>query len=529
MHAILSFLQVSLLAYVGYLFLWRWHLSPLARVPGPKLAALTYWYECYYDIVKPAQYAFKIKALHERYGPVVRIGPNDVSISDPNFVDVVYAPGFNHKRDKNPKHNRALGVSTSVGGALGHDLHRSRREALNSFFSPKSIHRLDTALSAKVTQVEQLFARARDSGEVLNLSDVYFAFCNDVVHRYCFGSDPNLVNDTRLANLRRNTVASVLKGVKFRFHFGWIHQIMGLLPLPAKSQGMAVFRQRVRVEIDQVLSRRSSRDEVPSIFAHLRDSPSLPDAEKSPQRLEDEAVLMTMAGTYSPMLSLLVAQFYLLARPTVMVRLRAELAENPSAHTAAQLGRLPYLSAVAQEAHRLSFGLTGRNPRLCPDETIVYNGSSGDGGPYSFPPGTSLSVSTLVIHTDETLFPNPWDFDPSRWLTDVSVDGEKPGETSAKQEETTSLERQDQQEEKTQAVSRRHHAMLSFMRGPRTCIGRHLANAEMAVLLAAMIRWDLELFETDEKDVSFRHDYHVMCPRLGSDGVRVRVKGQWRE
>lgn len=71
--------------------------------------------------------------------------------------------------------------------------------------------------------------------------------------------------------------------------------------------------------------------------------------------------------------------------------------------------------------------------------------------------------------------------------------------------------------------------MLSFMRGPRTCIGRHLANAEMAVLLAAMARWDLELFNTDEEDVRFKHDYHVLCPRLGSKGVRVRVKERWRQ
>ena len=42
--------------------------------------------------------------------------------------------------------------------------------------------------------------------------------------------------------------------------------------------------------------------------------------------------------------------------------------------------------------------------------------------------------------------------------------------------------------------------------------------------MAAMARWDMELFETVEEDVKYLHDYHVMCPRLGSKGVRVRVK-----
>ena len=50
----------------------------------------------------------------------------------------------------------------------------------------------------------------------------------------------------------------------------------------------------------------------------------------------------------------------------------------------------------------------------------------------------------------------------------------------------------------------------------------------MAVALAAMVRWDMSLFETGEDDVAFRHDYHVLCPKLGSKGVRVRVLGRHR-
>ncbi|KAI2629785.1 cytochrome P450 [Hypoxylon sp. NC1633] len=503
------------IGYLAYLFLWRCLLSPLARIPGPKLAALSYWYECYFDIIQPAQYTFKIKALHQKYGRVVRIGPNDVSIADPDFFDTVYAPGPGHKRDKNPKHNRALGVNSSIGGSVSQELHRKRREALNPFFSPQRIHRLDSHLASKAAQIESLFAEAMKSGEVLNLSDVYFAFCSDIVNQYCFGNDPNLLNDMHLASIRRNNVASVLGRVKIMFHFGWIRTLMRLLPPGTIARDMMMFRRRVRAAVDRVLAYEPSSEKTPSIFTHLRDDAELPAAEKSAQRLEDEAVLMTMAGTYSPMLSIVAAQYHLLARPEIMTNLRTELAAHGSATTAAQLERLPYLSTIMQEAHRLTFGLTGRNPRVCPDETVVYAHDKDPRQTYSFPPGTSLSVSTLVIHTDESLFPSPWHFDPDRWLTTSTdnpkglaptdlVTDEEPGEEE--QDATSSL------------VSRRRRSMLSFMRGPRTCIGRHLANAEMAVLLATMARWDLELFETDEEDVRFKHDYHVMCPRLGSQG-----------
>ncbi|KAI1179024.1 cytochrome P450 [Nemania sp. FL0916] len=552
-----SFLHgLPLVVTVGYLsclILWRCFLSPIAKLSGPKLAALTYWYECYYDIVHPAQYAFKIKRLHSEYGPVVRIGPNDVSISDPDFIDAIYAPGPGHKRDKNAKHSRSLGISSSIGGSIAHELHRNRREALNPFFSPQSIHRLDPDLAAKAAQVDGIFASAQDSGQVLNLFDVYFAFCNDVVHKYCFGHDPNLLGDLQQASARRSNVVSVLGSVKIMFHFSWVRKLFQKLPggKNTGAQGMMLFRRRIRAQIDEVLagnrsSSSSDKSSSSSIFTHLYSSTDLPAAEKSAQRLEDEAVLMTMAGTYSPTLSLVVAHYHLLANPDIMAKLRTELRNHthksttsiPTPLSAAELERQPYLSAITQEAHRLTFGLTGRNARVCPDETLVYRDREPGGKEYVFPPGTSLSVSTLVIHTDQELFPRPWTFDPDRWLSSPTsststgtladaTDAVNSTEGKGNKNGTNKHEHEDSAHHQAQAIlARRRRSMLSFMRGPRICIGRHLANAEIAVLLDVMARWDLELFETDESDVTFRHDYHVMCPKLGSKGVRIRVKGR---
>lgn len=43
-------------------------LSPIANVPGPKLAAATGLVEMYYDIIKGGQYVFKIEEWHKTYG-----------------------------------------------------------------------------------------------------------------------------------------------------------------------------------------------------------------------------------------------------------------------------------------------------------------------------------------------------------------------------------------------------------------------------------------------------------------------------
>lgn len=46
----------------------RLFFHPLAHIPGPRLAALTWWYEFYFDAIQPGRYVFKIQELHKRYG-----------------------------------------------------------------------------------------------------------------------------------------------------------------------------------------------------------------------------------------------------------------------------------------------------------------------------------------------------------------------------------------------------------------------------------------------------------------------------
>jgi hypothetical protein len=47
--------------------------GPLAKFPGPKLAAAPLWYEFYYDVYLVGQYTFKIKELHGKYGNVLSL------------------------------------------------------------------------------------------------------------------------------------------------------------------------------------------------------------------------------------------------------------------------------------------------------------------------------------------------------------------------------------------------------------------------------------------------------------------------
>lgn len=48
--------------------IFRLWFHPLAKIPGPKVAALSRFYDFYHDCILGGKYAFKIQELHKLYG-----------------------------------------------------------------------------------------------------------------------------------------------------------------------------------------------------------------------------------------------------------------------------------------------------------------------------------------------------------------------------------------------------------------------------------------------------------------------------
>ena len=59
---------IAILLYTTVLSIYRLFLHPLAHLPGPRLAHLTYLYEWYFDLYLHGQYTFKLRELHQKYG-----------------------------------------------------------------------------------------------------------------------------------------------------------------------------------------------------------------------------------------------------------------------------------------------------------------------------------------------------------------------------------------------------------------------------------------------------------------------------
>lgn len=88
----LSYVLVPVILSLGYVIYQRL-LSPVAKFPGPFVASITpLWKVC---ALTKRTYHETVLALHKQYGKIVRIGPNELLLSDPAAVREIYvSPEF---------------------------------------------------------------------------------------------------------------------------------------------------------------------------------------------------------------------------------------------------------------------------------------------------------------------------------------------------------------------------------------------------------------------------------------------------
>ncbi|KAL9469381.1 hypothetical protein ACSS6W_011075 [Trichoderma asperelloides] len=136
--------------YIVSFIIYRLYFHPLSGIPGPRLAAITSWYETYYDLFKTpsGQYWNKLDELHKEYGPIIRINPDEIQIHDPEFYSQIYAGGAT-KRHRYARSVSGNGSPGSMASAVSHDLHRLRRSSLNPFFSRSAVLRLEERIQSR--------------------------------------------------------------------------------------------------------------------------------------------------------------------------------------------------------------------------------------------------------------------------------------------------------------------------------------------------------------------------------------------
>lgn len=104
--------------------------------------------------------------------------------------------------------------------------------------------------------------------------------------------------------------------------------------------------------------------------------------------------------------------YHLFTNEEILELLREEIAEATANSTDSiqlkTLEQLPYLTAVLKEGLRLSPGIGSRAAPIT-DKDLFY-------GDWRIPAGTPVGMTTLLMHTDEELFPDARRLNPDRWM-----------------------------------------------------------------------------------------------------------------
>lgn len=343
-----------LLATLG-LVVYRLYFHPLARFPGPKLAAATKWYEFWYDVIIPpgGQFSERIERLHDQYGPIVRINPQELHIRDPDMYEQVYTSST--KRDRWYNAARMTGKTADSFSTIPHDLHRRRKVANAPLMARRTVNAKKAVLSANTAALAANFKRAAESGEVVDLGILFIGYSLDVVGAFCFGRDLGAQEDLGLARKWYTVGRSMARITPIMKQFPSLAKVVARLPGQVVKRlwpDAVVIADLDKQMLSWILEHRAqdkkARDlgdvsmESSTLFEVIDDS-KLPEEDKSAPRLVDEAVGIIVAGSETTAKILTRTAYELMSNPSVLMQAREELA-----HAALQL-QVPQLELVDLE------------------------------------------------------------------------------------------------------------------------------------------------------------------------------------
>ncbi|CAI7578735.1 unnamed protein product [Penicillium pancosmium] len=510
-----SVLAFITLLYATGLVFYRLFLSPLAKFPGPRLAAATEFYEIYHQIIKGGTFTWHIDRLHEQYGPVVRITPFEIHIKDPDYYSTVYAGPGKH-RNKDPDFS-FIGFPGAIFSTDGYELHRARRKVMGQFFKKNAIQEFEPIIRANVEALCQYFSMAAVKMRPLEVHAPFYSFTSDTVSQHAFGRQAGLhsLNEYEPSATWKNRLTSMFSFCLINRHFPLLNPLAHMFPslaawaVPAfgyildfendvrKMVGVALndhwqiqHSEKVlpQAEIPQIVRSRSM---YPNILADSE----IPQSEKELTRLEDDAIFLMMAGTDAPAQAIAITLFHVLNNPNVYDRLKEELFTIPDSNkvpTLEQFQHLPYLTATIREGLRLSSVVTTRLPRSAPNEILQYQD-------WQIPAGTYVSMSTFFILRDPKIFPQPLEFLPERWL--LSPDD----------------------------LRKQEKYLVPASKGTLGCVGQNMAWAMMHLVLGTLLRrYSLELYDTTERNVEMKRDNFIGQTGNGLNNIQVKVLEEYR-
>ncbi len=382
-----------------------------------------------------------------RYGDVVCFwvgGERVVQVTHPELIGQVLL-GHHRVMHKDALYRRLKnilgnGLITSEG-----ELWKRQRRLASKPFGKKQVDKY----AKDMVRLTREWSESCEADEVREINSEMMGITQKIVLRCLFGTDHE--TDAKRAgeclHLYLDDYMSEIFGVR-RLIPRWI-------TTPGRRRANAYAREIDNIVYAMVAAKRASEERGDDVLSRLINAAEDDGVEMSDRQLRDEAVTFFAAGHETTALTLTYAYHLLSQNPEVQDRLIAEVSEvlGGKPATAASSRKLPYTKAVVQEAMRCypPVWAIGREP--------IEDVEVGD---YTLPAGTQILISQWVVHHDPRWFPDPFTFDPQRWID--GLEDRLP-----------------------------RFAYFPFGGGPRVCIGNHFGMLEAILMLATVAqKWRFE-------------------------------------
>ena len=235
------------------------------------------------------------------------------------------------------------------------------------------------------------------------------------------------------------------------------------LPDPFFSKGVEAVQNLAGIAIARVKQRLDNPTDRVDLLARLMQGKDAKGEPLGRQELTAEALTQLIAGSDTTSNTSCAILYYVLRTPHVLAKLQKELdAANIPLGTVPSYDAvkdLPYVQAVINETMRIHSTSSLGLPRLVPAQSPENpNPKPIEILGYSFPPGTALSVPAYTIHHSKEIWgKNADEFVPERW-------------------------------EESQLTDRQEKAFIPFSYGPRSCVGRNVAEMELKCIVGTVFR-----------------------------------------
>ncbi|KAI1166340.1 cytochrome P450 [Nemania serpens] len=448
---------VLALVYVIGTIVYNVFLHPLRKYPGPLSHRMSVIPRTNHHV--RGRLPFHVAELHKRYGPVVRIAPNELAFSSPQAWRDIYG----HKKageDEFPKYDgfyKILGhtVPTSLLTSTREEHGLLRRQMAHGF-SDRAMREQEPLIGA---YVDLLISRLKDAAGKNSCQDLreWYNFTTfDIIGDLSFGVDGGfgcLQNSNyhpwvhlMTRTIRQSAIIQSFPQLGFGQLLVWANQ----LQLLAENEHMAIVHEKVG-------QRMQSGERPDFLEGLLRKKEEL---NLSHDHLTANASLLVIAGSETTATLLSGATYLLMTNPDVLRKLEQEVRSayrSDDEITLTSVSRLSFMLACLNESLRRYPPVVTGMPRVAPKGGAMVDGRF-------VPQGTVVSVFQWAINHDDNYWNVPLKFAPERWLDDPNYKGDQ------------------------------LDAMQSFSIGPRNCIGRNLAYAEMRLVLAKLVfNFDLSL------------------------------------